>query len=186
MNFETIQQNVRRSLRQKNYAYFISGALLISNVVLTIKVLTHEEKWVLIPQFATDQKIEVQGSQYSDAYLTQWAGSLARELLTVNPATVQKVSDKFLKISATKYGQIKPYLEAHAKEIRENDISTVFYEKDCKIDRDKSEIEITGTFCTYFGREKPPIIETKTFVVGWSLGINGVLLVSKFQEKKEI
>lgn len=186
MNFLAQKQNVIRALKQRNFSYIVSGGLLLSNILLVVKVMTHEERWVLIPQFATNQRIEIEGAQYSDAYLNQWAGSIARELLTVNPSTVQKVSDTFLKIASTKYGQIKPYLEAHVKEIRENDISTVFYEKEVVIHRDEHKAEVTGTFYTYFGREKPPIVETKTFVVGWSVGVNGVLLVSQFEEKKEV
>lgn len=186
MIFNLQKQNALRALRQKNFAYFVSLVLLVSNIVLCIKIYVQEEHWVLIPQFSTDQTIGVRGSHYSDAYINQWAGSLVRELLTVNPSTVQIVAEKVLKVSSTKYGQIKPHLEDHIKEIIENNISTVFYEKECKIDRDQKEVEVTGSFYTYFGREKAPLIETKTFVVGWASGVNGVLLITKFEEKKEI
>lgn len=175
-----------QTLRERNYAYGMSGGLLMATIFLSIKVMTHHEKWVLIPQWAIDQRIDIDGDMYSDAYLTQWAGGLARTLLTVNPATVQSVTNTFLKMAATHYGQIKPYLEARSRDIRENDISTVFYEKEAVVHRDQNTVEVTGTFCTYFGRDKPPIIETKTFAVGWARGVNGVLLVRTFQEKKEI
>lgn len=186
MNFSSQIQNALRAVKQRNYAYFVSLILLMSNIVLCIKIYVQEEHWVLIPQFSIDQTIGVSGSYYSDSYINQWAGSLARELLTVNPSTVQIVAEKVLKVSSTKHGQIKPHLESHIKEIVENNISTVFYEKECKINRDQKEVEVTGSFYTYFGREKAPLIETKTFAMGWESGVNGVLLVSKFEEKKEI
>lgn len=185
MKFSIQQQNVIRALKQRNFSYLVIGCLLLSNLVLALKVLRHEERWVLIPQFSTEQRAEIVGSKYSDSYLIQWAGSLSRELMTVNPSTVETVSNRFLKIASTKFGQIQPYLAAHIKDIKENNISTVFYEKDCKILDEQSEVEVTGTFYTYLGRDKAPIIETKTFVVGWATGMNGALLVSRFEEKKE-
>ena len=186
MKFTTQVQTRIQALRERNYAYGISGGLLIVTIVLALKIMNYDERWVLIPQWATDQRIEIVGREYADTYLNEWAGSVARTLLTVNPATVQHVSDTFLKMAATHYGQIKPYLEAHAHEIRDNDISTVFYEKETVIHRDQQQVEVTGTFYTYFGRDKPPIIETKIFVVGWAIGVNGVILLRSFEEKKEI
>lgn len=185
MKYFIQQETLQKALKQRNFSYLISFGLLITNIFLSIKVLNHEEKWVLIPQFEIDQKFWVQGEKYSDEYLQNWAGAVAQEILSVNPASVDRATQKFLEISSTKYGELKPYIVTQAKNIKDNQITTAFYTKDFKVDRTLNQIEVTGTFMTWFGRDKAPLLETKTFLVGFQLGPKGVLLISKFEERKE-
>lgn len=184
MNFALRQESFRKTLKQRNYAYVISAALLLTNTILSIKVLNHEERWVLIPQFEIEHKYAIQGNQYDNLYLEHWAGALTQDFLTVNPSTVDQAMQRFLKISSTQYGQIKPNIEAMTKEIKENQITTAFYPKEFKVDSVHKIVEVTGTFMTWFGREKPPIVQAKTFLVGWKPGPKGILLATQFEERK--
>ena len=184
MNFELRQEHFQKTLRQRNFAYVISGGLLLANILLSIKALHHEERWVLIPQFEIAQTYTIQGDQYDEHYLEHWAGALTQDFLTVNPSTVDQAMERFLKIASTQYGQIKPNIEALAKEIKDNQITTAFYPKEFKIDTSNHVVDVTGTFMTWFGREKPPIVQNKTFLVGWKPGPKGILLASQFEERK--
>lgn len=185
MNHLIRQANLEKTIKHRNIAYGITGILIVSNLLLSIKSFNHDEKWVLIPQFDIEDRLTIQGEKHSDEYLHYWAGGLTQSLLTANPSTIDRVIHKFLEISSSQYGQVKPNVEAYGKDIKENHISTAFYAKEFKIDRTNKEIEVIGTFMTWFGREKPPVIETKTFAIGWVHGPKGVLLVSKFEERKD-
>ena len=173
-----------KSLKQRNYAYMLSLGLLLSNIVLSVIIINHDEKWVLMPQFDVEQKYTIHGNQYDQYYLEQWAGALVEDFLTVNPANVDAAMQRFLRIASTHNGQVKPNIEAQAKEIKEHQLTTAFYSKEFKVDRDKQVVEVTGSFLTWFGRKKPPIEQTKTFLVGWRSGPKGFLLVHQFEERK--
>ncbi|MEI8321202.1 MAG: TraE/TraK family type IV conjugative transfer system protein [Alphaproteobacteria bacterium] len=185
MKFSHAQATSLQTIKQRNFAYLVSLGLLVSNLFLAYKVFNQEERWVLIPQFDIHNKIDVQGDKYSKVYLEHWAGGLAQEMLTVNPLSVDRMVLKFLDLSSLNFGRIKPTLESHAQAIKDDQLTTAFYAKGCEVNQGKREVEVSGTFMTWFGKEKPPIVQTKTFVVGWELGPKGVLLVSKFEEKKE-
>ena len=178
------QTDSEKAIKHRNVAYGVAGILIVSNVLLSIKAFNHAEKWVLIPQFDIADRLMVHGERYSDEYLQNWAGGLAQTLLTANPATIDRVIHSFLEVSSSQYGQIKHNVEAYGKDIKENHVSTTFYAKSFKIDRKNKEIEVTGEFLTWFGREKLPVSETKTFCIGWIFGPKGVLLVNKFEERK--
>lgn len=184
MNFELRQASFTKTLKQRNYAYVMSAGLLLTNTILVLKVLNHEERWVLVPQFEIEHQYTIQGNQYDSLYLEHWAGALTQDFLTVNPSTVDQAMQRFLKIASTQYGQIKPNVEIMAKDIKDNQITTAFYPKEFKIDQSNKAVEVTGTFMTWFGREKPPIVQTKTFLVGWKPGPKGILLASQFEERK--
>lgn len=177
-------ETITKAIRKRNFAYVVNAGLLLSNIILSIKLATNDERWVLIPQFEIEQRYSVHGNQYSSLYLEHWAGALSQDFLSVNPANVDAAAQRFLKIASTHYGQIKPNIDAHVKEIKENNLTTSFYPKEFKVDNSSKIVEVTGSFLTWFGREKAPVEQTKTFLIGWKEGPKGVLLVSQFEERK--
>jgi type IV conjugative transfer system protein TraE len=184
MIFTNRNTSIKTAVKKRNYASIVSLGLLLSNIVLSLMLFNHEERWVLVPQFEVEQKYTIHGNQYDQHYLEHWAGALVRDFLTVNPASVDEAMQRFLRITSIHYGQVKPNIEAQAKEIKEHHLTTAFYPKEYKVDSDKKVVEVTGSFLTWFGREKLPIEQTKTFLVGWRSGPKGILLVHQFEERK--
>ena len=186
MKFSFHQETFLNILRQRNFSYVVSAGLLLICILLSCKVFIQDERWVLMPQFEPANKMTVQGSVHSSVYLEHWAGGILQELLTANPHTIDAKTIRILEISATSFGQIRPVLDAKAKTIKENRGTTSFYPKKFEVFQDKKEVVVTGTFMTWFGKDKPPIVETIAITLGWSIGPRGVLLVRSFEERKQI
>ncbi len=60
-------------------------------------------------------------------------------------------------------------LEATAKSLKKDNISTAFYPEKAHIDRSKNELIIEGKFLSYFGKSKSPVTTQKKFSLGWKI-----------------
>ena len=137
----------------------------------------------MVPSLNTDAKQYIfEGSHLSDEYLIDWADTLLGAVLTVNPETVDRKNKEFLKwaISST---ALYHALEINAKRIKKDHLSTVFYPKEYKVDQEAKLILVTGDFYTYLGHDKSPILQHKTFRVGYLARPSGFLAVNQFQEE---
>src|SRR5690606_7943007 len=99
MNLDFKTQNLNQLLKQRNFASLIAMGLLLSNVFLSFKLFKYDEHWILMPQYDTDHRVALSASTYSDQYLIDWAASLTSDLLTVNPATIDYKTRRFLEIT---------------------------------------------------------------------------------------
>ena len=176
MRFSFRQETLAQLLQQRNFAFCVSGVLLVANLFLSIKVLTHEENWALIPQFDIERRSYVSSSSFSDEYLIDWADALLRDWLTVNPSTVEQKARRFLEISAQNYGDLRQTIQKTVGRVKQERLSTVFYPKSWEIDQPKKRIQVTGDFLTYFGHDRAPIRTYETFWVSYKRGPHGVIL----------
>jgi TraE protein len=90
MNLKNIQNNLTHVLKQRNFAYGVSAVLLLGNILLSVKVMTQDEHWILIPWPETDKRLPLSRSNFSDTYLMDWADALTSRLLTMNPQTADQ------------------------------------------------------------------------------------------------
>ncbi len=178
MNFSFRQLSFSKVLKQRNFAFCVSGVLLVSNLLLCLKILTHEENWALIPQFNIDHRSYISSSSFSDEYLIDWADALLRDWLSVNPSTVEQKSRRFLEITSSSYGSLLESIKKTVKKVKEERLSTVFYPKTWEVNQAKNQVHVTGDFLTYFGHDKAPIRAIKTFIVKYERGPHGVILCS--------
>lgn len=185
MNMDFKTQNLNQLLKQRNFMAMLAGGLLLSNLFLSLKLFKYDEQWILMPQYDTDHQVALTASTYSDQYLIDWAASISSDLLTVNPATVNHKTKRFLEITVPAHETFQKILKKKARTIKSEGISTVFYPKDFRVNRDAKEVFVTGTFMTFFGSDKKPVIEKKTFLIGYKRGPKGVILVEKFKEEKK-
>lgn len=183
LDFKT--QNLNQLLKQRNFAGLLVGGLLLSNLFLSLKLLKYDEQWILIPEFDTDHRVALSASTYSDQYLIDWASSLTSDLLTVNPATVKQKTKRFLEVTGSSHGNFEKVLKKKAQTLIKEGISTVFYPKVFKVQRSAQKVLVEGTFMTFFGQDKKPIIEKKVFSIEYKRGPKGVILVEEFKEEKK-
>lgn len=174
------QQSLREALRRRNFAYVMSSFLMVSNVLLGLKVWQQEEHWILIPQLESDQRFRVSSHQYSDAYVVAWADSVVRNMLTVNPQTVERRLAELLAI-AQKSSVLEARFQKEARLIKQDQVSTVFYPKEHQIKG--NQIWIKGTYQMWFGRDKAPVSSEKTYRVTWVKGPHNVILLADFEEE---
>lgn len=173
-----------KAIQQRNYSYIVSSILLLSNVMLVAKVLFMEEHWVLVPQFDTDHRIPLRRSDFSDEYIREWSEGVITRILTANEANIEHRIHQFLILTTESHNSLRKKLKDDAKRMKEERISTAFYPKHFTINRTQSLIHIKGEFQTFFGGDKKPISQEKTFALVWKTGPRGLLLIDDLYEVK--
>jgi len=179
MNLKNIQNNLTHVLKQRNFAYGVSAVLLLGNILLSVKVMTQDEHWILIPWPETDKRLPLSRSNFSDTYLMDWADALTSRLLTMNPQTADQRVYEFLRV-AESTGGLEERLKKKARQLKDENISTAFYPRDYAIKKEAHQIWVTGDFHTFFGRDKNPVVQKKTVVLTYRKGAKGVILVKDF------
>lgn len=182
MKFEFSQEQFARLGQRQTFVFGICGLLAASNVILALFAFGKEERWVLVPQFDIEHKVVLEGNHLPEQYLIDWADSVTRSILTANPSNIDLKVRDLLKISSTSYGAIKEDLALESKKIKENNMSTVFYPKSFTVLENKKKVMVKGQFLAYFGKDKNPVINDRTYEISWALGVHGVLLVQSFKD----
>lgn len=185
MNFTNYKTTLQKTLSQKNSALWICAGLTLSNLVLVLKVVSIEERWVLIPQNNIDNKIPLTSSQYSDVYFIEWASNIVNTLLCVNPESYEWKVKQILAITTEKHGTLKEQLLQEGVKIEKEQISTVFYPKNFQVNQRDRTLEVTGQHITYFGKKSTPVEMQKTFRLAWIISANGLILLKDFKELKD-
>lgn len=167
--------------KQRNLLLVGLGFSLSSTLFLSVAVLNKSERIVIIPMNSMEHRLVYEDGDFNDAYLIDWANSLLRELLTVNPETVDFQNKKFLELSLSS-NLLKEKLEQLSRDIKRDHVATVFYPKTFSIDRSTQQITITGTFMAYFGQDKNPVVSSKTYILGYTLLPTGVIAIKTLEE----
>ncbi|KAB2836390.1 MAG: conjugal transfer protein TraE, partial [Caedimonadaceae bacterium] len=161
-------------LKQRNLLLLGFGVTLGTNLILSLLVMGKSERIILVPTTSLDHRLVYEEGDFNDTYLIDWANSLLREVLTVNPETVDFQNKKFLELSLSS-NLLKEKLEQLSRDIKRDHVSTVFYPKTFSIDRVVQQITVTGTFMAYFGQDKNPVVSSKTYILGYTLLPTGVI-----------
>ena len=184
MNLTNLQKTVAHVMKQRNFAWVVSAFLLTSNVLLSAKIMTSDEQWILIPWPETDKRLPLSRSNFSDKYLMDWADALTSRLLTVNPQTADQRIYEFLSVAESR-ASLEERLKAKAQELKDENISTAFYPRDYAIKKETHQIWVMGDFHTFFGRDKNPVVQKKTVVLTYRKGAKGMILVKDFYYENE-
>lgn len=166
---------------QKHIFAVVILMLTLSNIFLVVSLVNKTDRWILIPQYNTSHRVVVTSDGYSDDYLIDWADSSLRNLLTVNPNTVNRQNRLFSEFSNDTRA-VNVFLKAHKTFIQDNDASSAFYPKTFDVDSKNKKISVTGDFQYRFGNKKDLIEMTKKFEVQYHMGPQGLLLVQGVKE----
>lgn len=184
MNLHHLSQNFSGALKQRNFAYVVSAALLMSNGFLCFKVMTQDEHWVIIPWPETDRRLPLSRHNMTDRYLIDWADSLTSRLLTMNPQTADQRLYEFLLV-AENSGALEAKLKKQVQRLKTEGISTAFYPRDYALKKDAQQVWVTGDFQTFFGKDAHPVIQKRTVVLAYRKAAKGCLLVTDFYYEGE-
>lgn len=185
MNFTFYKTTLQKTLGQKNLSLWISGGLVITNLMLVNRLINTEEKWVFIPQYNTDHHIAMAASKFSDDYYIEWAGQLLNSLLCVNPESYEWKVKQVLNITTQHHGTLKDKLLKEGEKIKREEISTVFYPKQFHVNQQDHCVEISGQHIAYFGKKSSPVETQRTFRLSWIVASYGLILLKDFVEIKE-
>lgn len=185
MNFEKAQSTLQSALKERHLVLMSCIGLTIANLLLVIKILGAEEKWVLISQFDTKNRIEVTSQGYSDDYFIHWANNIVGMLLCVNEDSVDWKIKNILEISTEGHGGLREKLKKDAQAIKKDKVSTVFYPKKFIVNQSNQSVDVVGEFLSYFGKDTAPVMTEKSFRLSWAIRTHGVVLLKDFKEKEE-
>lgn len=168
---------------QRNLLAGAVGLLLVANAFLSMKTFFSEDAFILIPQFDTDVKMRLTASAKPEMYYSRWADGVIRTLLCVNPDSVAWKTSQILEISSASYGSMRSVLDKELQKIKENQMSTVFYPKDFRVNVGEKWVKVSGQYFAFFGRDKDPVIQDKTYRVSWVENGVGLILLAGFEEE---
>jgi type IV conjugative transfer system protein TraE len=181
MRPEILLSKAHHLFKQRNFLLVGLGLSLSSTLFLSVAVLSKSERIVIIPINSMNHHLVYEDGDFNDTYLIDWANSLLREVLTVNPETVDFQNKKFLELSLSS-NLLKEKLDQSARDIKRDHVATVFYPKTFSIDRITQQISVTGTFMAYFGQDKNPVVSSKTYIIGYTLLPTGVIAIKTLEE----
>jgi type IV conjugative transfer system protein TraE len=171
----------KKVIEQRNMASVVVFLVLLSNISLAWKLLGENDRVILIPQNDTTRRIVFDGKSVPDDYLADWASSILSDLYTVNRHTVESKNKIFLNF-ASSAEQLKDLVKKNADRIQKDGVSTVYYPKQFKVDQANKKVLVQGTFMAHYGRDKAPIIDDKSYAIGWITTATGCLLVESLEE----
>lgn len=147
----------------KLIGYIIIGLLfflafsIANNMYLEItnRTLVNKREKIVVPM-AFDAPFIVSESQASAPYLQMMALSFLSLRLNVSPETVDKNHGFLLSyVRAESRAKFVPVLAAEAKRIKENAVTSAFYQTSIKVYPSASIIDIRGVLKTWIGNSKP-------------------------------
>ncbi len=172
----------------KVVGYIIVGLLsflalsLISNIYLEVtnRALVNKREKIVVPM-AFDAPFVVSENQASAPYLQMMALSFLSLRLNVSPETVDMNHGFLLSYVRTEaHEQFAPVLTAEAKRIKENAVTSAFYQTSMNVYPSASIVDIRGVLKTWIGNSKP-LEEIKHYRLQLSYRA-GVTSIEKFVE----
>src|SRR3989338_4256676 len=160
-----------------------SSLLLVSNILLSMKVLTASERIVLVPPtFSSD--IWVEGKKASDSYVTEMALYMTHLLLDVSSSNMAFSHETFLKyVSPSQTNLIGARLKEEEDFYRKNGMSSMFHATQVTHDQQNNKVFVKGVLTQL---ESSKVVDTKPFECEVTYDLrDGVFKVLSFTKKGE-
>lgn len=155
---------------------------LISNIylVVTNRALVNKREKIVVPM-AFDAPFVVSESEASTTYLQMMALSFLSLRLNISPETVDMNHGFLLTyVRAESREKFSPVLNAEAKRIKKNAVTSAFYQTAINVYPSASIVDIRGVLKTWIGNSKP-LEEIKHYRLQLSYRA-GVTSIEKFVE----
>ena len=168
---------VAKELANKIVSIILGVGMTISS--FTIYKLTSEQKTIILPT-KVDKEFWVTNNQLSEAYLEQMGQYISTALLNVAPNSASSQFKLIIDLAAPAfYQQLKGELGNQTRYLSENGITSAFWAKSYKFDKDY--IAITGTKNHIIGDK---VVDKKEIVLKiFYIVQNGRFYISSFEIK---
>jgi conjugal transfer pilus assembly protein TraE len=149
MKLEFLQQNIHKRISERNVWLGISGALVISNVLLGAALLYKRERVVLVPPQIT-KSFWVQGHEVSKEYLEEIGLYMSKLLLDLSPSSFVYNHEVLLKYATPEaYGNLKQQLLQEGEQYKSLQLTTHFKPSQITANPKNLEVEVQGTLTSY-------------------------------------
>jgi len=167
MKIEEVIIQSRSAIKQRNIALIVSGILLMSNLFLSVFVISADKEIVLVPN-SIDQEVSVKNGKMSNSYLEALSRDVVHLMLDVTPSNIEYAAKSILKMTHPEfYGPLKIALNERAKDIINRKISTFFSGQSIIVGDDKASVVVIGKLSTFLGKEEVSV-EEKSYAISYS------------------
>lgn len=150
--------------------------LAFISLFTTIKAVTKEEKWLLIPAIEPDRRIMDSSQDYHETYLKEWASFVMKGLFTTSPEEVERqIAD--MKVISSTTAELDKFFQEHLQFVKGSNVSSVFFPK--KITVVTNGVFIAGTFRYWFSENKHIAVDKTYFLTA----ANHLLLLTGIKEE---
>ncbi|WP_342271081.1 TraE/TraK family type IV conjugative transfer system protein [Candidatus Tisiphia endosymbiont of Parasteatoda lunata] len=173
------QSSIQQLVKYNKHLLLVTVLLAITSLLATIKLISKEEKWVLIPAIEPDRRMIVSSQNYHETYLQEWAIFVMKGLFTTSPEEVERqIAD--MKVVSSSTEQLDKFFQEYLQFVKGSNVSSVFFPKKVKITDDG--VLIQGTFRYWFGENKH-IATDKSYLLTYKRGTNYLLLLTGIKEE---
>ena len=185
MNHLFKQESLKEIVKYNKNLLIICMVLSSISLLLTIKIFTSSERWVLIPITEPDKRIIISSKGYSQNYLKEWAYHVMQTLMTTSHDTVDAQIEE-IKVITTDNPSLAEFLTNHKEFVKSSNIESVFFPKKIEFETDNNCILVSGNFRYWLGSSEKPISQEKTYKLTYKRGMKDLLLLKEVQEVKEV
>jgi conjugal transfer pilus assembly protein TraE len=148
MNLQGLQKIVRRTRMQRNAILAVGCILLAVNALLGIRLFTQTNQVVLVPTNVSDGMVARGASD--KRYIEALALDAVYGLYNASPASLDYGRAVIERIaSVSERNNLLRHYDDVATDIRERDISTVFFPRQIEHNIDNLEVVVEGDLQTY-------------------------------------
>ena len=185
MQKEVAIGNIAQVSKQRNLFLLFALLLLVTSVALSIKLMSSNEKVVLVPGLL--QEVWVEDSGVSKGYLEETTLMYLPMLLDLNPAIVDHKADiifKYISQSKPRYMEsMQEYFARSKAQYKQFGLSTYFSVKTLEVDTKNLHVIANGVLTSRYGDRG---IESTITSYGLSYEwVGGRLRLKEFERIKE-
>jgi conjugal transfer pilus assembly protein TraE len=148
-------------------------------LILSIKVLTAEEKLVLIPTHDVDKRIVISSKGYTKLYLQEWAYHVMQTLMTASSDTVDRQVEELKLISANSQ-ELHATFKKHIDFMKGSNVQSVFFPKGAEFE--ETAVVVSGMFRYWLGSSEKCISQEKSYRLRYKRGPNEIILLKSVEE----
>ena len=162
--------------------YLLTAVVILSalSLILSIALLSQEEKWVIFPSDNIDNQMEISNTKLYPSYLKPWAKSIARGIFTTSPDEVVEQHAEIRKISSSN-NELTKFFTKQLAFIQGNNASSVFYTKEAKLIT--GGVVVTGTLHYWFAGSSEKIALEKSYLISYREAARGLILLKNIEEQ---
>lgn len=154
MHRSVLLQNVGVIKKQRNMFLVISSALLLTNVLLSIKILTASREVILVPGIRSEMVVSSSG--ISKSYLEEISMMFLSNLLDLSPSDIEHKKDLILNFTSNSnkksINQLIEYFDNCIKDYKRFGLTTYFSVKNLEIDLNDLTVIAHGILTSYYGK----------------------------------
>ena len=161
MNIDFLDQDISELRNQRKWLFFLSGALLLSNLLLGFIVLNKREQVILVPPHFT-KPLKLHGTEVSKEYLEELSIYITKLFLDLSPSSFSYHHDILLKyVTPESYGSLKKKFLKDGEQYKKLQLSTNFQVSQVTAYPETLTVEVKGVLTSFVaGKQIESTLET--------------------------